>query len=38
MYAVKVDARNTSTQRRNSDRYWAIEKIETKNPTRAKQS
>jgi len=35
LYAVTVDARDTPAQRRNSDRYWAIEAIETKNPDRA---
>ena len=37
LYAVTVDARNTAKQRRNSDRYWAIERIETRDPARAQR-
>lgn len=36
IYAVTLDARQSADQRRNSDRYQAIKKIELKNPARAK--
>ncbi len=37
IYAVTLDARGTAKQRRNSDRYQKLEKIELKNPAKAKR-